>query len=152
MGGEEHASRLFELADLTLVISRHVHASKEFAFHSWTPAESTVMRYVDRNPGTSASAAAEAIQLMSSNFSRVLRGLERKGLVRRDIDRADTRRVRLYPSKLAHENLQLLRDVWGRLLGGIIDDPDDIDRVNATLRRIEAALIVRARHDTWPSE
>ena len=152
MGGEEHTSGLFELADLTLAISRHVHASKEFAFHSWTPLESTVMRFIDRNPGTSASAAAESTKLISSNFSRALRSLEKKGLVRRDVDQADARRVRLYPTELAYENLRLLRDVWGRLLDGIIEDPDDIDRVNATLRRIETELIARARHDPWPTE
>ena len=42
------------------------------------------MRFIDRNPGTSASAAAEATQLISSNFSRALRSLEKKDLVRRE--------------------------------------------------------------------
>ena len=152
MGSEERASPLFELADLTLAISRHVHASKESAFHAWTPLESSVMRFIDRNPGTSARAAAEATQMISSNFSRALRSLEKKGLVRREADQDDTRRVRLYPTELAHENLRFLRDVWSRLLDGIIDDPADIDRVNTTLRLIESELIVRARHDTGPGE
>ena len=148
MGAEEDAARRFELADLILAISRHVHASKAFAFDSWSPLESAVMRFIDRNPGTSASAAAEATQLISSNFSRALRSLEKKGLVRRDVDQNDARRVHLYPTELAHENLRLLRDVWGRLLDGIIDDPADIDRVNITLRRIEAELLARDRHTT----
>jgi MarR family transcriptional regulator, temperature-dependent positive regulator of motility len=142
---EEQRSRLFELADLILAISRHIHASKKFAFHSWTPLESAVMRFIDRNPGTSASAAAEATQLISSNFSRALRSLEKKGLVRRDISQQDSRRVHLYPTDLAHDNMQLLQDVWSRLLDGIFDDPGEIDRAIAALRRIETQLVARTR-------
>jgi MarR family transcriptional regulator, temperature-dependent positive regulator of motility len=145
---EEQTSRLFELADLILAVGRQIHASKEFAAESWTPLESAVMRFIDRNPGTSASAAAEATQLISSNFSRAVRSLEKKGLVRRDVDQHDARRVRLYPTAQAHDNLQRLRDVWSRLLDGIVPDPEQIEVVNSTLRRIETQLIERARHGT----
>lgn len=51
------------------------------------------MRYVDRNPGTPARAAA-ATQQISSDFSRAVRALERKGLVHREADWEDARRVR----------------------------------------------------------
>jgi MarR family transcriptional regulator, temperature-dependent positive regulator of motility len=145
---EEQASRLFELADLILAVGRQIHAAKEFEAESWTPLESAVMRFIDRNPGTSASAAAEATQLISSNFSRALRGLERKGLVRRDIDQHDGRRVRLYPTDRAQDNLRHLREVWSRLLVGIVPDTDEVEAVSSTLRRIEAELVVRARHGT----
>jgi MarR family transcriptional regulator, temperature-dependent positive regulator of motility len=152
MEGKAQTSSLFELADLILAISRYVQASKGFASQGWTPIESAVMRYVDRNPGTTASAAAEATQLISSNFSRALRALEKKGLVRHDVDQEDARRVRLYPTDLAHENLQLLHELWTGLLGGIIDDPDDIDRVNAVLRRIESGLVARTRGEASPGK
>ena len=152
MDGEAQSSSLFELADLILAISRYVQASKGFAAQGWTPIESAVMRFVDRNPGTTASAAAEATQLISSNFSRALRALETKGLVRRDVDQQDARRVRLYPTDSAHENLQLLHELWTGLLGGIIDDPEDIDRVNAVLRRIESGLVARARGQAPPGK
>lgn len=142
---EERTSRLFELADLILAVGRLIHASKDLGADSWTPLESAVMRFIDRNPGTSASAAAEATQLISSNFSRAVRGLEKKGLVRREVDQHDGRRVRLYPTARAHENLQHLRDVWSRLLDGIVPDPDEIEAVTATLRRIETQLVARAR-------
>jgi MarR family transcriptional regulator, temperature-dependent positive regulator of motility len=145
---EERASRLFELADLILAVGRQIHAAKEFGAESWTPLESAVMRFIDRNPGTSASAAAEATQLISSNFSRALRGLERKGLVRRDIDQHDGRRVRLYPTDRAQDNLRQLREVWSRLLVGIVPDTDEVEAVSSTLRRIEAELVARARHGT----
>ena len=144
---EEQRSRLFELADLILAVGRQIHASKEFAAESWTPLESAVMRFIDRNPGTSASAAAEATQLISSNFSRAVRGLEAKGLVRRDVDQHDGRRVLLYPTARAHEHLRQLREVWSRLLDGVVPDPDEIEAVTATLRRIETQLVSRARRD-----
>jgi DNA-binding MarR family transcriptional regulator len=89
--------------------------------------------------------AAEATLLPSSNFSRVLRGLENKGLVRRDIDPDDSRCVRLHPTARAQENLQHLRASWTQMLTGIVDDPDTIDLVNTTLRRIETELAARRR-------
>lgn len=147
---EEQASRLFELADLILAVGRQIHASKEFASpdyaaDAWTPLESAVMRFIDRNPGTSASAAAEATQLISSNFSRALRGLEKKGLVRRDVDPHDGRRFHLYPTARANDHLRHLRELWSGLLDGIVPDPDVVDVMNSTLRRIESELIERAR-------
>ncbi len=148
---EEQTSRLFELADLILAVGRQIYASKEFsaefAGQSWTPLESAVMRFIDRNPGTSAGAAAEATQLISSNFSRALRGLEKKGLVRRDTDAADGRRARLYPTERAQRNLRQLHDIWSRLLDGVIADPAEIDQTASTLRRIETGLTARARRD-----
>jgi DNA-binding MarR family transcriptional regulator len=134
-------TRLFELADLILALSRHIHASKDFAFEAWTPLESAVMRYIDRNPGTTASAAADATRLISSNFSRAVRGLERKGLVQRTVDRNDARRVRLYPTELADRHLDTLRAACSRLLDGVLDDPDEIDRINDALRRIESHFV-----------
>lgn len=145
-------SSLFELADSILAISRYIQASKSFASHGWTPIESAVMRFVDRNPGTTASAAAEATQLISSNFSRALRGLERKGVVRREIDPDDARRVRLFPTDLARDNLKRLHDLWTGLLDGIIDDAGEVDRVNMVLRRIEAAFVAPAAIDRLPRE
>ncbi|MFD9701655.1 MarR family winged helix-turn-helix transcriptional regulator [Lentzea sp. NPDC059081] len=137
---EEQTSRLFELADLVLAVGRHIAASKQAEVESGTPLQGAVMRYIDRNPGTSASAAAEATQLISSNFSRAVRGLEAAGLVRRDVDQHDARRVRLYPTEKAQENLQRLRATWSHLLEGTVTDDGEIDATIATLRKIEARL------------
>jgi DNA-binding MarR family transcriptional regulator len=126
---------------------RQIYASKDVPAEPWTPLEIAVMRFIDRNPGTSASAAAAATQLISSNFSRALRGLETKGLVRRNVDEHDGRRVRLYPTQKAHDNLQRLRDVRSRLLDGIVNDPEEIDTAISTLRRLETELTTRARRD-----
>lgn len=147
---EAHTARLFELADAILAVSRHIHASKDTGGEAWTPLESSVMRFIDRNPGTSPREAAEATQLISSNFSRAIRALEKKGLVRREVDGDDARRARLYPTEKAHENLRQLREVWSRLLDGVLDDPEKIDVTTATLQRIENHLVTRTRRSAPP--
>jgi DNA-binding MarR family transcriptional regulator len=145
---EKQTAQLFELADLILAVGRHIQASKEAAAESGTPLEGAVMRFIDRHPGTTPGAAAEATQLISSNFSRALRGLERKGLVRRDADPDDARRVHLYPTGKAQENLRRLRETWTRLLDGIVTDSVEIDAVISTLQHIETRLVSRSRNDT----
>jgi DNA-binding MarR family transcriptional regulator len=143
---EERTERLFELADLILAVGRHIQASKEAGAESGTPLEGAVMRFVDRNPGATASAVAEATQLISSNFSRAVRGLETKGLIRREVDQQDARRVRLYPTGKAAENLRRLRDIWSHLLDGAVAESGDIDAAISTLRHIETQLLQGSRH------
>jgi DNA-binding MarR family transcriptional regulator len=140
--------RLFELADLILAVGRHINAAKETFAESGTPLEGAVMRFIDRHPGTTVSAAAEATQMISSNVSRAVRGLERKGLVRRDADPRDARRVLLYPTGKAEENLRHLREAWTRLLDGTISDADEVDFLIEALRNIENRLIARTRGAT----
>lgn len=146
---EKQTSQLFELADLILAVGRHIQASKEAAAESGTPLQGAVMRFIDRHPGTTPGAAAEATQLISSNFSRALRGLEENGLVRRDVDEHDARRVRLYPTAKAEENLRRLREAWSRLLDGAVTDTHEIATLISALQRIEARL---ARNPDRPGE
>jgi DNA-binding MarR family transcriptional regulator len=147
---ENQASRLFELADLILAVGRHIEASKQFEAGSGTPLQGAVMRYIDRHPGTTAGAAAEATQLISSNFSRAVNGLETAGLVRRQVDRHDTRRVLLFPTEKAQQNLQRLREIWSQLLEETVTDPDEIAAIISTLRNIETGLVSRTRGEDRP--
>lgn len=142
---ETPSLRLFELADLILAVGRHINAAKEAFAESGTPLEGAVMRFIDRHPGTTVSAAADATQMIASNVSRAVRGLERKGLVRRDADPRDARRVLLYPTEKAEENLRHLREAWTRLLDGTISDHDEIESLIAALQSIENRLIARSR-------
>ncbi|MEU6402542.1 MarR family transcriptional regulator [Streptomyces sp. NPDC046985] len=142
---EKQKARLFELADLILAIGRHLHAAKADAAEPWTPLEAAVMRFIDHQPGATATEAAEATKLISSNFSRALRKLAEKGLVRREADPHDARRVRLYPTQKAGENLGSLQDAWSRLLDETVPDPAETDAVITTLRRIESHLLDRTR-------
>lgn len=143
METDDNTNRLFELADLILAVGRQIRLTQDRSIEMCTPVESAVMRVISRSPGSTARAASEATQLPSSNFSRVLRILEEKGLVRREVDQWDARCVRLYPTDRAHENLQQLSESWNRTLEGIVDDPHAIDLVNATLRQIESGLSTR---------
>ena len=142
---DEHASRLFDLADLVFAVGRQIGPAHDHSTDWCTPVESAVMRFIDRNPGATTKAASEATLLASSNVSRALRGLEAKGLVRRETDVQDARSVHLYPTERAGENRLRLREAWSRTLEGIVDDPETIDRVNTTLRRIEHELNARHR-------
>ncbi|CAK7285895.1 MarR family winged helix-turn-helix transcriptional regulator [Streptomyces misionensis] len=147
---EKQKARLFELADLILAVSRHLHAAKADPAEAWTPLEAAVMRFIDHQPGVTATQAAEATRLISSNFSRALRKLEQKGLVRRETDSEDARRVRLYPTRKAAENLRRLEDVWSGLLAEALPDAAETDATIATLRRVESQLIGRVRGGTHP--
>ncbi|MEU3466270.1 MarR family transcriptional regulator [Streptomyces sp. NPDC006733] len=141
----EQTARLFELADRILAVGRHIGASKEGEVAPGTPLQGAVMRYIDRHPGTTAKEAAEATQMISSNFSRAVRSLEQAGLVRRDTDEHDARRVRLYPTEKAHENLHRLRELWSGLLEEVVTDADNIDATISTLRNIVTRLVARNR-------
>jgi MarR family transcriptional regulator, temperature-dependent positive regulator of motility len=142
---DDNAARLFDFADMIFAVARQIGSPSEHSPDWCTPIESTVMRFINRNPGTSARTASEATMLPSSNFSRALRGLESKGLVRREPDAHDARSVRLYPTAQAEESLQRLRAAWSHTLDGIVDDPGAIDALNTTLRHIETELIARRR-------
>ena len=142
---DDEVSRLFELADLIHAISRQLRPPSDLEPGICTAVEINVMRFITKNPGTSASIASAATLLPSSNFSRILRGLEAKGLVQRRSDTRDARSVRLYPTTLAKKNFSRLRDAWSRSLEGIVDDSATVDAINLTLRRIETELIARRR-------
>jgi DNA-binding MarR family transcriptional regulator len=138
---------LSDLAELILAVGRLIQLPSDQSFPTGTPIEISVLRFINRNPGTTARAASEATLLTSSNFSRVLRGLEERGLVIREADANDARRVSLYPTAFASETRRRLREEWDRLLRGIEDDSAKIDHLIATLQRIESELLSRRRRE-----
>ena len=145
MDALENESRLADLADAVVGVVRQLRFPSDPAFVECTPVEISVMRVINRHPGASAREVSEATLLASSNFSRVLRGLEFKGLISRDVDRRDARVVRLFPTERARESTEALRETWSETLGGIVDDPAELDLVVTTLRHIEDELISRRR-------
>ncbi|RCH67269.1 MarR family transcriptional regulator [Streptomyces sp. SDr-06] len=70
---------------------------------------------------------------LSSDASRALRQLERKGLVRRASDPGDARRVGLHPTPKAAENLGHLQGAWSRLLGEAVSGAAEVDAVITAL-------------------
>lgn len=144
----DDAAQLSDLAELILAVGRLIQLLGDQSIGTGTPIEISVLRFINRNPGTSARAASEATLLPSSNFSRILRGLEERGLVRRKADANDARRVSLYPTALASETRRRLGKEWYRLLRGIEDDPAKIDHLIETLRHIESELVSRRRRES----
>ncbi len=134
---------LFELADLVHGISRQLPAPRSLEPGVCTPIEIHVMRCISQNPGSAAHVVSRASRLPSSNFARVLRGLEGKGLVQREADDHDGRVINLFLTDLAAKNFVRMRDAWSAALDGIIEDQSEIDRVVRILRRIEKELLDR---------
>jgi DNA-binding MarR family transcriptional regulator len=60
-----------------------------------------VLRIVTERPGLSAGEVARIVHLHPSTITGILQRLVRKGLLRRERDRRDSRRVRLYPRPAA---------------------------------------------------
>lgn len=142
---EEQADRLYELADLIHAVARQLGTPADLRPGPCTPVEISVMRFISRNPGTSARTAANATRLPSSNFSRVIKGLIAKGLLLRKADERDARSVRLYPTEMAKANMERMRAFWSRALEGTTAEPATLDLINTTLRRIESELVSEAQ-------
>lgn len=141
---EERTDTLYELADLIHALARQLGAPADLRPGPCTPVEISVMRFISKNPGTSARAAANATRLPSSNFSRVIKSLISKGLLLRKADERDARSVRLYPTEMAEANMERMRAFWSQALEGTTADPATLDLVNMTLRRIESELASEA--------
>jgi DNA-binding MarR family transcriptional regulator len=131
---------LFALADAVHGIARQLRPPDDLLPGPCTPIEITVMRYVQQNPGASASDTAAATALPTSNLSRALRSLEGKGLVRRDTDMDDGRGIRLYPTSLADINILKIRKAWTERLRPVVDGDYPIEKIVVLLRKIEFAL------------
>jgi len=142
---EPKAETLYELADLIHAIARQLAVPADLRPGPCTALEISVMRFVVKNPGTSAGAAAQATRLPSSNFSRLIKGLVLKGLLRRETDDRDARAVRLYPTGMALSNRESMREAWSRSLDGTASDLATLDLVNSALRQIESELAARSQ-------
>ena len=137
---ESRSSELHDLADLVHAVARRLPAPADLEPGPCTPTEISVMRFVGRNPGVSARAAADACGLPTSNFARVLKGLLEKGLLERRSDPQDARIARLHPTELAEKNSLRMHEHWSAALRDAGLDRDTITTTTRALRRIEAHL------------
>ncbi|MFJ4076822.1 MarR family winged helix-turn-helix transcriptional regulator [Curtobacterium sp. NPDC089991] len=134
---------LADLADVVLRISREIdpHGAGALEIVPLTGTEALVMRWVDRNPGTSPSATAEATALKRSNLSVALRSLVEKGMVERRQDPDDARTVQLHSTDVARESIGRLRAHWaGKLRAALGDDDAGLPEALALLDRIDEGL------------
>lgn len=85
------------------------------------PTEFEVMRYVDRHPGASVGAVAQALALRQSNVSAAVRGLVERGLVGREVDPQDRRITRLVATAHAARRREPVEQGWSRSLADALD-------------------------------
>lgn len=91
-----------------------------------------VLRIVTARPGLSAGELARIVHLHPSTITGILQRLIRKGLLRRERDRRDTRRIRLHPRAAAK--------------GYVVASPSTVEAaVTRALARIPSRRVRHAR-------
>jgi DNA-binding MarR family transcriptional regulator len=87
-----------------------------------------VLRVVSRGPAPSPSDVAERLRMTSSNVAAALRELESAGLVRRERDPEDGRRVQLSLTAAGADAVSCVhaeRDTWlGRAIEAVLDEQE----------------------------
>jgi DNA-binding MarR family transcriptional regulator len=141
---DDLATQWADLADLICNLAREIlftaHSNDELVHLA--PSEQNVMRFIDRNPGATASEVAHGTSLQRSNLSTALKSLEDKGLVERRTNDEDGRGVRLLPTSLAEANLAILRREWALALSTSADaSKETLDGVVDLLARVDAGLV-----------
>ncbi|PWH06659.1 MarR family transcriptional regulator [Brachybacterium endophyticum] len=128
LGGEDPL--MFDLADGIVGIARLIQVSdiEDTSVAPLNGTEIIVLRWVHRHPGTTSGQTARATGLHRSNMSTALRGLVTKGLVERESDPEDSRRVHLRLTAKAEEHGRIIRLHWARVLRERIPDLDAEDR------------------------
>ncbi|AOX65513.1 MarR family transcriptional regulator [Curtobacterium sp. BH-2-1-1] len=143
MGSAPSDDLLAELADVVLRISREIdpHGARSLDIVPLTGTEALVMRWIDRNPGSTPSAVAEATALKRSNLSVAVGSLVAKGMVERRPDPDDARTVQLYSTELAVGSIERLHAHWaGMLRQALAGDDEGVATTFATLTRIDDHL------------
>jgi DNA-binding MarR family transcriptional regulator len=105
-----------ELADLALIISREIqyrgYTDKDAV--GLTQSEGMVMRYLVTGEPAAPSQIAAATGLQRTNLSTTLRGLENKGLIRREASPSDGRGVTVSRTERGRVNHVAVRHEWAR--------------------------------------
>jgi DNA-binding MarR family transcriptional regulator len=148
--GSADEQRWADFADLVLIISRELQYrgySDEQAL-SLTQSEGMVMRYLLQGDPAAPSQLAAATGLQRTNLSTVLRGLEDKGLVQRQADPSDGRRVTVSPTELGRQNFALVRHEWATAVATAAGH--DTTRLDAALSLLTAVKdgLIRTRPRT----
>lgn len=136
-------AELADLADLVLNVARLIRARTPSAAGVVVPLNETerqVMRLVDLDPGCAPSDIAQRGQLQRTNVSTALSSLQAKGMITRAAN--GNRTVSVTPTRLAADNLEVLRAAWGRELAGpLSDDLAAVRQCTMLLARLESQLI-----------
>jgi DNA-binding MarR family transcriptional regulator len=107
-----------ELADLTLIISRELQyrGYSDTEAVGLTQSEGMVMRYLFDGEPAAPSQIAAATGLQRTNLSTTLRGLEKKGLIKRQANPSDRRGVTVSPTERGRINYVRVRREWAKVV------------------------------------
>jgi DNA-binding MarR family transcriptional regulator len=132
---------LADLADLVLNVARLIRARTPFSggVVALNETERQVMRLVDLDPGCTPSDIAQRGRLQRTNVSTALSSLEGKGMITRTAN--GDRTVAVAPTRLAADNLEVLRAAWASELAGVLSgDLAAVRQCNKLLARLESQL------------
>ena len=117
------------------VANRYNHLVAEFGI---TQSIGYLLINIDENEGTTVSQAAALLGLKSTSLSRMLRQLEKMGLIYRELNEGDKRSVKIYLTPLGKEKRSLARGLvreFNNYLNSHISD-NEKEYLIKTLKRI----------------
>jgi DNA-binding MarR family transcriptional regulator len=133
-----------ELADLALIISRELQyrGYSDTEAVGLTQSEGMVMRYLLDGDPAAPSQIASATGLQRTNLSTTLRGLEKKGLIKRSANATDRRGVTVSPTERGRVNYVRVRREWAKAVSDAADrDDTHLDAALNLLTAIKDGLV-----------
>ncbi|MBI1775832.1 MAG: MarR family transcriptional regulator [Proteobacteria bacterium] len=137
--------RWANLADLILIVAREIqfrgYGNKRAL--SLSQSEGMVMRHLAAQASATPTQIAAATGLQRTNVSTVLRDLEKKGLIERQVCEGDRRGVSVRRTKRGASNYALVRREWGAAVSAAANtDTTNLDAALSLLKSIETGLIL----------
>ena len=105
-------------------------------------AEHEVLANLVRAPGISQQVLADRCFTAKSHISALLRTLEQRGLVRRDVDPSDARARRLYVTRAGDALARKTLQVQSKIVRAMADEvtPKDMAFIEAAMKRVSDRL------------
>ncbi len=115
--------------------------------------QARVLRYIDRNPGVRQQDISEYFRLDKGSTSTLIRSLDKKGFLEKELDMEDNRAYRLVASQKAVDLRTQLEEIFSkwtdRLLNGFADSEKD-QLIEQMERMIRNVVIDQKELKKWP--
>ncbi|WP_166969332.1 MarR family winged helix-turn-helix transcriptional regulator [Brevibacterium atlanticum] len=138
---------LIDLIESALHITRGLETRKfdDSRIVELTPVERLVIQYLERTPGASLHDVADGVNLQVSNASAAIKRLVDVGLVERERDPEDGRRMILTLTRKAAENLSRVHEEWRGVIDGADLNEADVETAVRVLRTIDSWIAANRR-------